>query len=142
MVEAEPQAVPKPRVRPVHILIGAVGWLVPGLGHLVLREYDRALVFFVSIGALAGLGLAMGAKLYVLPISGDQGLFVTILHSLSFVADLGAGLLYPASWFAGFGREYLDRASGDYGTVFFLCAGLLNMLTVFDAFDIASRRKG
>ena len=124
-----------------HLLIGVLAWLVPGLGHLAQKKWDRAAIFFFSIATMAGLGLAMGAKLYVPPFGNGQGLFVTVLHGLSFIADVGAGLLFPVSWLAGFGRIYLDRASGDYGTVFFLCAGLLNMLTVLDACDIARGRK-
>ena len=137
----EQQAVGSAPFQMRHLLFGALAWLVPGLGHLVQKRWDRAAIFFFSIAAMAGLGLAMGAKLYVPPFGGDQGLFVTVLHGLSFIADVGAGLLFPVSWLAGFGRIYLDRASGDYGTVFFLCAGLLNMLTVLDAYDISRGRK-
>ena len=127
-------------VRPSYFLIAGLAWFFPGLGHLVLKKWDRGFVFLVSIVSMAGIGLAMGAKLYVPPFTG-QGTFIAILHSLAFIADLGAGLLYPISWMSGFGGEYLDRASGDYGTIFFLCAGLLNMLTVLDAYDIAAGKK-
>ena len=135
-----PAATQAKPLRLSHFMIAGAGWFVPGLGHLILKKWDRGAAFFVSIVALAGVGLAMGAKLYVPPFTG-QGAFIAILHSLAFIADLGAGLLYPVSWMAGFGREYLDRASGDYGTVFFLCAGLLNLLTVLDVYDIAAGRK-
>ncbi len=122
-------------------VVGFLGWLLPGLGHLVQRKYDRAGIFFVSVAAMAGLGVAMGAKLYVLPFGEGQGMFVGLLHVLAFLGDLGAGLLFFLGWMAGFGRDYLARASGDYGTVFFLCAGLLNLLTVLDAYDIAVGKK-
>src|SRR3972149_5986430 len=72
-------------------LLGVLGWLVPGLGHLAQKKFDRAAVFFVSICALAALGLAMGAKLYGPPFVRDQGLFLFLLHVLGFVGDLGAG---------------------------------------------------
>ena len=138
-----PEAVAAPpapkRMNPY--LAGGLGWLVPGLGHLLLRKYDRAVVFFVSIVAMAAIGLMMGAKLYMPPFGEGQGLFVGILHALSFTGDLGAGVMFFAAYLAGFGREYLARASGDYGTVFFLCAGLLNLLTVLDAYDIATGAK-
>lgn len=122
-------------------VVGILGWLVPGLGHLVQRKYDRAGVFFGCVVAMAGLGLAMGAKLYALPFGEGRGLFVGLLHVLAFLGDLGTGLLFFLSSMGGFGREYLGRAGGDYGTVFFLCAGLLNLLTVLDAYDIAVGKK-
>ncbi|MFQ5723382.1 MAG: DUF6677 family protein [Terriglobia bacterium] len=122
-------------------LYAVVGWLVPGLGHLLLRKFDRAVVFFFSIVAMAGLGLAMGGKLYAPPFSGATGPFLTLLHVLSFLGDLGAGVIYFAAQFASLGGDYMGRALGDYGTVFFLCAGLLNLLTALDAYDIATGKK-
>ncbi len=123
-------------------LLGLVGWAVPGLGHLLQKKYDRAGVFFFSIVAMASLGLAMGGKLYAPPFDHSQGSFVTLLHLLGFLGDLGAGALFFLAQFLGLGREYMNRALGDYGTVFFLCAGLLNLLTALDAYDVAVGKKG
>ncbi|MGH9788420.1 MAG: DUF6677 family protein [Candidatus Acidiferrales bacterium] len=122
-------------------LLGFVGWVVPGLGHLLLRKFDRAVVFFFSISAMAGLGLAMGAKIYAPSLDRSQGLFVMLLHLLGFLGDLGAGGYYFAARAAELGEQYMPRALGDYGTVFFLCAGLLNLLTALDAYDIAVEKK-
>lgn len=122
-------------------LLGILAWLVPGLGHLLQKKFDRAVVFFVSIPAMAGLGLAMGAKLYAPPFARDQGLFLLVLHVLGFLGDLGAGLMFFAARAAGLGQAYMGRAVGDYGTVFFLAAGLLNLLTALDAYDIAVGKK-
>lgn len=122
-------------------LVGGLGWLIPGLGHFVQKKYDRAAIFLVSIATMAGLGLAMGAKLYAPPFAEDQGFLVSLLHILAFLGDLGAGAMFFLAWGVGMGQEYLGRASGDYGTVFVLCAGLLNMLTVLDAYDIATGKK-
>jgi len=46
------------------LLSMVLGWLVPGLGHIVQKKYARGLVFFVSILAMTGLGLAMVGKIY------------------------------------------------------------------------------
>ncbi len=122
-------------------LLGFLGWAVPGLGHLLLKKFDRALVFFFSITTMGGLGLAMGAKIYAPSLDRSQGMFVLVLHLLGFVGDLGAGAYYFFARWAGLGENYLPRALGDYGTVFFLCAGLLNLLTALDAYDIAVGKK-
>lgn len=122
-------------------LVGVSGWGIPGLGHLLLKKYDRALAFFFSIVSMGVLGLAMGGKLYVPPFERSQGLFVAILHVLAFLGDLGVGALFFLAQSLGLGQEYMDRALGDYGTVFFLCAGMLNLLTALDAYDIAAGKK-
>lgn len=122
-------------------ILGVLGWGIPGLGHFLLKKYDRALVFFVSILAMGVMGLLMGAKLYAPPFGEGQGLFVALLHVLGFIGDLGAGGLLLVAKAMGFGGDYMNRALGDYGTVFFLCAGLLNLLTALDAYDIAVGKK-
>jgi len=122
-------------------LLGSLGWLIPGLGHVILKKFDRALAFFFAILAMGVLGLMMGGKLYAPPFERGQGLFVSLLHVLGCMGDLGAGLLFFVAVYLGMGKEYMDRALGDYGTVFFLCAGLLNLLTALDAYDIAVGKK-
>lgn len=122
-------------------ILGALGWAIPGLGHMLQKKYDRAAVFFFSVVVMGLLGLAMGAKLYGPPFDRSQGFFVLLLHGLGFVGDLGAGTIFLVARWMGLGQSYMDRALGDYGTVFFLCAGLLNMLTALDAYDIAVGKK-
>lgn len=114
--------------------VGVAGWLVPGLGHLLLRKLDRAVVFFFSIVAMAGLGLAMGGRLF----NWEPG---HLFHLLGFLADLCAGLLFFGAKLLSLGKGDLSRALGDYGTTFFLAAGLLNLLTALDAYDIAVGKK-
>lgn len=141
---AKPAAPPPARPRRSEgqaILFGALGWAVPGLGHLVQKKFGRGVVFFFSIGAMAGLGLAMDGKLYGPPFDWSQGLFLSLLHVLGFLGDMGAGVAFFVARSAGLGQSYLGRAAGDYGTVFFLGAGLLNLLTALDAYDVAVGKK-
>ena len=121
--------------------IGFAGWLVPGLGHLALKKFDRAAVFFVSITALAAMGLAMHGKVYEFGFDRTQELFAAVLQVFAFIADLGTGSLYLAARWAGVGEGDLSRALGDYGSTYFWCAGLLNVLTALDAYDIAVGKK-
>lgn len=114
--------------------VAAAGWAVPGLGHLLLKKWDRAAVFFVSIGALAVLGLASGGHLYSPDLSSP-------FDTLGFLADLCAGCFYLAARILGLGAFDIGQAWGDYGTVFFLTAGLLNLLCLLDAYDIAVGKK-
>jgi len=61
------------------------------------------------------------------------------------IADLGTGALYIVSWLLGTGFAddpvQAARATYEYGNTFLLIAGLLNYLTMLDAFDIAAGRK-
>jgi len=108
--------------------------VVPGLGHAVLRKWDRALVFFLSISVMFALGLRLRGRLF-----GPD--FTDLFTTLKFVADAGSGLPYWLSWVRGLGTGQAAAYTYDFGNVFIYVAGLLNMLVVVDAFDIAMGRK-
>ncbi len=110
------------------------GWLVPGLGHVLVRRWVRALVFFTSVAVMALGGMAMKGQIF--PPS-----FHDIFDLGGFLADLGTGMFYLGASFLGYGAGDISRATGDYGTRFIAGAGLLNLLCVLDAFDIARKRK-
>ena len=114
--------------------MAVAGWAVPGLGHLLQKKWDRAAVFFVSIAAMAVLGLASSGRLY----NFDRD---SPFETLGFLADLGAGGFYFAARLLGIGARDIGQASGDYGSVLFLTAGLLNLLCLLDAYDIAAGKK-
>ncbi len=110
------------------------GALVPGLGHALLKKWDRAAVFFGCICVLFALGLRLQAQLF----NPD---FSDLFSILKFVADAGSGLLYWVSWLTGMGPGDPAAYTYDFGNVFVYVAGLLNMLVVVDVFDIAMGRK-
>lgn len=110
------------------------GLLVPGLGHAILRKWDRALVFFVCIAIMMLLGIRLDGRLFG-PEFGD------LFSILKFVGDAGAGLLYWIPWLQGAGDGDPTAYTYDYANVFIYVAGLLNMLVVVDVFDIAMGRK-
>lgn len=117
------------------VVAPAVGWLVPGLGHVVQRRWWRGALLFISVFALFFLGLAMQGKIYA-PNTGD------ILDMLGFVGNLGAGGLYIVSQGMGWGQGAVNRATADYGTKYMIVAGLLNLICAVDAYHIAVRKKG
>ena len=41
------------------IAAAVAGWIVPGLGHLLLRRWSKAAVYFLCVGGLAYAGLVM-----------------------------------------------------------------------------------
>lgn len=123
-------------------LIGLAAWFVPGAGHLALRSWGRAALMGGAVWVCFILGLAMGGHLF--DLSSAQG-SSALLQVPPMIANLGSGLLYLICWGLGIGLgddpQQAARATYEYGTTFLLIAGLLNYLTVLDAFDIATRRK-
>lgn len=112
------------------------GWLIPGSGHLLLRQWSKAAVYFVCVGGLACAGLAMRGGIFD---SGAQDLF----DRLGFFADLGAGGFYFLAHQIQTAGPDVAHATGDYGTRLFAAAGMLNLLTVLEAYDLGrwSERK-
>lgn len=109
-------------------------WAVPGLGHLMLRRWASAVAYFVCVGGLAIAGLIMRGAIFG-PSAAD------IFDRLGFFADLGAGGFYfLAHTFQSLAPD-IAHASGDYGTRIFATAGILNLLTVLEAFEIGSGRR-
>lgn len=114
--------------------VAAAGWAVPGLGHLLQKKWDRAAVFFISVAALAVVGLAGGGHLYNFDLDSP-------FEALGCLADICAGAFYVVPKLLGIGAVDTGQASGDYGSVLFLAAGLLNLLCFLDAYDIAAGKK-
>jgi len=111
-----------------------LGWLVPGLGHIVQKKFARGLVLLACLAGMAGLGLVMGGKLY--PLQAQNPLTL-----LAFFADIGNGLIYILSRFLPIGTGVLKNVTFEYGTAYLAGAGLLNYLVALDALDIARGKK-
>jgi len=116
------------------IVAPAIGWLIPGAGHMIQKRWIRGLLLFVSIVTLFLLGLAMQGRIYKAN-GGD------ILDILGFVGDVGAGALYLLSLALDWGQGAIAFATADYGTKFIIVAGLLNFISVADAYHIAIGKK-
>lgn len=63
------------------------------------------------------------------------------LVALAAIADVGIGLPYLIAKMTGQGAGAVRVATYEYGNAFLIVAGLLNMLVVLDAYDIAVGRK-
>jgi hypothetical protein len=128
------KAVPSEAISMMSVLAPALGWLIPGAGHVIQKRWIRGLLLFVSIVMLFLLGLAMQGRIYKAN-GGD------ILDILGFVGDVGAGALYILSLAMDWGQGAIAFATADYGTKFMIVAGLLNFIAVADAYHIAIGKK-
>jgi hypothetical protein len=116
-----------------------VGWLVPGAGHFLLKQRWRALLLFSSITLMFLFGLMMRGAMFKME-SGD--LLTTVINYGGFVANLSSGALYLLSTMLGYDQLDVAGHVHDYGTKFLVTAGLLNILAMVDAYEIATRKKG
>jgi hypothetical protein len=116
------------------LLACVAGALIPGLGHALLRKWDRAAVFFVCISLMLVTGISLNGSLFKPNID-------DIFSALKFIADAGLGLFYWLPWYGGLAKGTPQAYTYDYANVFIYVAGLLNMLVIVDVFDIAMGRK-
>ena len=113
----------------------ALAWVFPGLGHFYLGRRRLGIAFAAIVTATFLLGILFQGRLYSI----EPGQPLTILATF---AVYGAGLLNIVA------RMISENAGGtilsptyEYGCAFLLTAGLMNLLLVLDAWDIASRTK-
>ena len=117
---------------PVGPLVAA--WLLPGGGHFWLKRWGRGAILLASVSAMFVAGLFMDGRFFEL----QQG---NMVETLGFLGDLCSGLLFVAAKMGGHVSEVAASPIADYGTKFLLVAGLLNVLCVLDAYDIAVGNK-
>ena len=109
----------------------AAGLLLPGLGHVLLGRVGTGVAFLASIGLLFGFGIAMHGEFFGLDTSAP-------LTFLAALAEMGAGGLYLGARALGLGGGDPAAPTYEYGYAFLIVAGLLNLLVVLDAWDIAT----
>jgi hypothetical protein len=115
-------------------IVCVVAWVLPGAGHLWLGRRQKGLIFLVALTVMFAFGLWLRGRLFPFQLAEP-------LVALMAFADIGMGLPYLVAKVLGADRGDVVAITYDYGNVFVIVAGLLNMLVVLDAFDIAEGRK-
>jgi hypothetical protein len=121
-------------VTTMSVVAPALGWFIPGAGHLIQGRWIRGILLMSAIFLMFFLGLAMDGRVYQLN-KGD------ILDILGFVGDVGNGALYIVTRAMDWGKGAIAHATADYGTKFIIVAGLLNFISAADAYHIAIGKK-
>jgi hypothetical protein len=134
LTSAQTQATRREPTSLMPLIAPAIGWLIPGAGHMIQKRWRRGGLLLLSIASLFLLGLAMQGRIYKAN-GGD------ILDILGFIGDVGAGGLYIVTTFMDWGQGAIAFATADYGTKFMIVAGLLNFIAVADAYHIAIGKK-
>jgi hypothetical protein len=116
------------------VLLCLAAWAVPGAAHLWLGRRTKGIAFLLSLPLMFAIGLAIAGRLF--PVTPSDPLVC-----LEGLADLGIGLPYMLASALGLGVGDVTAVTYEYGNAFMIVAGLMNLLVVIDAFDIAVGRK-
>ena len=149
--ESSPNQVPRT------LLAVLAGWILPGLGHVLLGRVRRGLLFAAVLLGSYGLGLAHEGRL---ALRDERQPF---LSGLQVIANVGIGpldmlarryiygaLVYSmpkgvqsgvANQYSRVFRERTRSALSIYGTAYLWTAGLMNLLLLFDIWDIGMARR-
>jgi hypothetical protein len=141
MAETQVAAPPKEAVPPINtwILPVVAAWFVPGLGHFLLKKTGRAALLFASIALMFLFGLFMRGMMFT-PEKGADYL-TSLINYGGFVCDLASGAFYLCAAVFGYSQPDMPGDVHDYGTKFLVTAGLLNILAMVDAFEIAAKKR-
>lgn len=115
-----------------------LGWLIPGAGHFLLKRPGRGALIGFSVTMMYLLGLMMRGALFAPQVA---DLLTTVIYCGGFLGNLLSGILYFLTVWLGYAQADVAGHVHDYGTKFLVAAGLLNLLGMVDAFEIATRRK-
>ena len=116
------------------VLLCLASWAIPGAGHLWLGRRQKGVVFLIALSLMFAIGLAIHGRLFPFDFSEP-------LVALAAIADLGIGLIYMVASALGFGAGDVRAVTYEYGNAFLIVSGLLNLLVVIDAYDVALGRK-
>ena len=112
-----------------------LAYLVPGAGHFYLGRRALAAAYFAIIVTLFVLGFWLDAVLYTIANAHRQ-----IIGVVAALGSMGSGTLYLLGRMFG-GAGDFRSLTFEYGRMFTLTAGLMNLLLVVDCYDISIGRK-
>jgi TM2 domain-containing membrane protein YozV len=112
-----------------------LAYLIPGAGHFYLGKRGRAAAFFVIVCLMFAIGIAIDGDLYTVVRTGGS-----LLRFLAGLGSMGGGILYFVAVVMGVHGD-VTSITYEHGTAFTITAGLMNLLLMLDAYDIAEGRK-
>ena len=112
-----------------------LAWIFPGLGHAYLGRRRTALYYALIVTATFLLGLSFEGRLYTIERTQPLTILATFAVSGTGLLNLAARLLSSNPGGTILAPTY------EYGCAYLLTAGLMNLLLMLDAWDIASGRK-
>lgn len=106
------------------IIVGLLGWLVPGAGHFAINKKTHAFIIFFSIAVTFIIGLYIGS-LAVIDPAGSRPWFAAQVMNTPAVAILG--YISETGGYEVYGRP------AEIGQIYTSITGLLNLLCIVNA---------
>jgi hypothetical protein len=113
---------------PFLLVVGLLAWLIPGAGHLLIKEKTRALIIFVAIVLTFAVGISVGSVAVINPV-GAKPWYAAQIMSSPIVAALGYLTTTRGYFVFGWPNEI--------GQIYTSTAGLLNLLCIVNAVYLA-----
>jgi len=106
------------------LIVGLLGWLVPGGGHLMINEKKHAFIIFVTIALTFAAGLYIGSIGIINPVGAKPWYVAQVMNSpaVAIIGRISASGDYPV-----YGRP------NEIGQIYTSIAGLLNLLCIVNA---------
>jgi TM2 domain-containing membrane protein YozV len=123
----------------VWLLPVLAGWIVPGAGHFMLKRTGRGALLFGAVVLMFLFGISMTGTMFTAEKGPDY--LTTLINYGGFLCNLAAGGMYLLATMFGYSQPDMPGDVHDYGTKFLVTAGLLNILAMVDAFEIATGKK-
>lgn len=117
-----------------------LAWLVPGAGHYFLRRWGRGAILTAAVVITFLVGLAMQGPMFQLG-QNNGDVLSRVIQIGGFIGDLASGLLYLIAVWSGYTGSDSAGHTPEYGAKLLVAAGLLNILAMVDAYEIAVRQK-
>lgn len=123
------------------ILTVLFGWLVPGGGHFLLGRWGRGAILAACVLITFLIGLAMQGPMFQVGQAGTGDVLSRLIQYGGFIGDLASGLIYFVAVLSGYTGSDSAGHSPEYASKLLVAAGLLNILAMVDAYEIAVRQK-
>jgi len=115
------------------LVVAVLAWLIPGAGHIFIKERKRGIIIFATITLTFLAGIYIGSIGVIDPVNSRPWYFGQMLNS-PFVAIIGS---------ATKGGDYIVYARPhDYGQIYTAVAGGLNLLCILNAMYMAHSGRG
>ncbi len=112
------------------LIVGLLAWLVPGAGHLMLKEKKRAIIIFAAVVLTFCIGLYIGS-IGVIDLFGTSAIYVKVAQFMNPPVAVALGYCTDGGAYPVYGWP------NEIGQVYTMTSGLLNLLCIVNAVYLA-----
>ena len=115
------------------VIVGLFAWAVPGAGHFLIKERQRAIIIFVTITATFLAGIYIGSIGVIDSVGAKPWYAAQIMTSpaVAIIARITSSGQHPS-----YGKPF------DIGQIYTSVAGMLNLLCILSAVYMAHCGRG